>query len=257
MDKKIFYLALSVFFLLAFSIALAQDEIAVVQFTLQYDENFGRLEIIGIKTLYGYASQDELPGNAEMSTVSASGETLNRARLALLPPHILYSYSITDTNQEGEEIEQPSVATSDVFIPYNKEIEKAVIKIDNLDANFEFSVKERLCNSDGTCDSEETAVSCPVDCPMDKEDGVCVWLEDNACDPDCARGVDPDCLKEITPEPEETAGGTAATLPATPAQTQPPDKQEDGGINYPLIGGAAGIIVLLLVFYFLKSGRDK
>jgi beta propeller repeat protein len=50
-----------------------------------------------------------------------------------------------------------------------------------------------FCNKNGICDSTETYLTCPCDCPLNQRDGICIPNSDGVCDPDCAEGVDPDC----------------------------------------------------------------
>jgi len=45
----------------------------------------------------------------------------------------------------------------------------------------------------GICDSTETYLSCPQDCPSGGKDGYCDGVKDGICDPDCQKNQDPDC----------------------------------------------------------------
>jgi hypothetical protein len=57
-----------------------------------------------------------------------------------------------------------------------------------------FSRTLSLCNKNGICDAGyETYLSCPSDCPLDRQDGICLGRGDGVCDPDCDPGIDPDC----------------------------------------------------------------
>jgi len=44
----------------------------------------------------------------------------------------------------------------------------------------------------GKCEPQENYLQCPVDCPLDKSDNLCIPYSDGICDPDC-KGKDPDC----------------------------------------------------------------
>lgn len=57
-----------------------------------------------------------------------------------------------------------------------------------------------FCNLNSVCDSTETYLSCPEDCPLNETDQICVPDDDGVCDPDCAEGVDPDCPSAPVPE---------------------------------------------------------
>jgi uncharacterized repeat protein (TIGR01451 family) len=56
-----------------------------------------------------------------------------------------------------------------------------------------------FCNRNGRCDPSETHLTCPEDCPLNEDDGICQPNDDGICDPDCAVGVDPDCTHEEPP----------------------------------------------------------
>ena len=57
-----------------------------------------------------------------------------------------------------------------------------------------------FCNKNGICESTETYLTCPGDCPLNQRDGICIPNSDGVCDPDCAEGVDPDCVVEEAPK---------------------------------------------------------
>lgn len=64
-----------------------------------------------------------------------------------------------------------------------------------------FSSEIKLCDRDGVCDvRKESYLSCPRDCPLNREDGICLKTGDGVCDPDCVTGADPDCKEEIAVE---------------------------------------------------------
>jgi len=50
-----------------------------------------------------------------------------------------------------------------------------------------------FCNKNGVCEDGENYISCKEDCPLDKNDGMCINEKDFVCDPDCLKGEDPDC----------------------------------------------------------------
>jgi len=59
-----------------------------------------------------------------------------------------------------------------------------------------FSNILNFCNNDEVCDTTETYLTCPEDCPLDKKDKICIDRNEGICDPDCLKGVDPDCEGE-------------------------------------------------------------
>ena len=50
------------------------------------------------------------------------------------------------------------------------------------------------CNENDLCESLESYLSCPSDCPLDSPDGICIKDKDGICDPDCIEDTDPDCI---------------------------------------------------------------
>ena len=56
--------------------------------------------------------------------------------------------------------------------------------------SIEFNVK---CDPNNKCEDPENYLNCPEDCSASISDGICNYLSDNTCDPDCIE--DPDCKK--------------------------------------------------------------
>ncbi len=59
-----------------------------------------------------------------------------------------------------------------------------------------FSKILNFCNKNKVCDTTETYLTCPDDCPLDKKDKICIDKDEGICDPDCSKGIDPDCEGE-------------------------------------------------------------
>ena len=74
-----------------------------------------------------------------------------------------------------------------------------------------------FCNKDGTCGISETHASCPLDCPLDRNDAVCTPAGDGTCDPDCRAGIDPDCSTPVAPSLLLVAGIAALLVIAAVA----------------------------------------
>lgn len=78
-------------------------------------------------------------------------------------------------------------------IPYSRGMHKLVLRYKG---EVTFSRVLDFCNGDGRCGTTETNLTCPKDCPLDREDKLCTARKDGTCDPDCLGGVDPDCEGE-------------------------------------------------------------
>jgi hypothetical protein len=99
------------------------------------------------------------------------------------------------------------------------------------------------CNRDSICGSEETYLTCPVDCPLDKEDKLCLAKADGICDPDCLSGADPDCSSQ----PSENFSGVQEKSPIT---------KPDDPMTYLLFGGVILLVILLFFAYRTKKNED-
>lgn len=78
-------------------------------------------------------------------------------------------------------------------IPYTQGMDKLVLYHN---AQAIFSKTLDFCNKNQVCDTTETYLTCPDDCPLDREDKICIDRKEGVCDPDCLGGVDPDCEGE-------------------------------------------------------------
>lgn len=78
-------------------------------------------------------------------------------------------------------------------IPYKRDMFK--LKLFHWDRVI-FSKILNFCNRNYECDTTETYLTCPMDCPLDEKDKICITRNEGICDPDCIKGVDPDCEGE-------------------------------------------------------------
>lgn len=78
-------------------------------------------------------------------------------------------------------------------IPYTRGMYKLVLHHKD---KVIFSKIVNFCNNDKVCDTTETYLTCPGDCPLDQKDKICINRNEGICDPDCLAGVDPDCKGE-------------------------------------------------------------
>lgn len=107
-----------------------------------------------------------------------------------------------------------------------------------------FEQELQLCNKNGICDSYETYLSCPDDCPLDEQDGVCLNDHEGICDPDCAQGVDPDCKLIMAEEPKRNE----TTTPATQQENQPFNP-------FPWIIALLVIIIIVIAILFIHGKK--
>ena len=54
-----------------------------------------------------------------------------------------------------------------------------------------------FCDNNLICDNTETYLTCPLDCPLNQTDNICIAEDDGFCDPDCAFGVDVNCALDL------------------------------------------------------------
>ena len=100
-----------------------------------------------------------------------------------------------------------------------------------------YSTELDFCNFNFVCGLTENFLSCPEDCPLNQNDGICLPYDDNICDPDCHPLTDQDCLKpEITSKPPRSAlNGSLYSY-----QVQATSLDNDT-INYSLLEAPAGM----------------
>ena len=148
----------------------AQTEIKIVKLDFNYSNNFEKMELQSVKALYGYVDLNATPGNGVLLITSDSGETLYSMRVGLIISPILINPPEidVDTNETaGETEEMPEEGYATVHVPYYENMSTVKIILDQNGKLFEFPVKARLCDADGQCDKEESAISCEIDCPAD------------------------------------------------------------------------------------------
>jgi len=75
-------------------------------------------------------------------------------------------------------------------IPYNSSMYE--LNLSHGD-NVIYSNLLNFCNNNSTCEITENYETCPLDCPLDQDDNICIPACDGICDPDCLENVDTDC----------------------------------------------------------------
>ena len=82
-----------------------------------------------------------------------------------------------------------------VILPYASQDKYLSVQFGN-ETKLLLDLGELLCNRNNTCDSTENYYSCPEDCKLNQNDGICTFSNDGVCDPDCV--YDEDCYTDTT-----------------------------------------------------------
>ena len=75
-------------------------------------------------------------------------------------------------------------------------------------SNIIYSKILNFCNTNSICENTETYLSCPVDCPLNQTDNICINEDEGVCDPDCAFGTDVNCALDLINLTNLTQNGT-------------------------------------------------
>lgn len=235
--KKILFL-----FALILMVQIASPISFNLEFTF-YKNNTAKIDLIEISELPPSSFHEFVPGPYRIALISKSGEILWEKNTEI---------EMIVFDEIG--LKEPYVYESREFfwrLPYMAEAEKIRFSYGN-EIIFEVNLPEEFCKDrdalcpefckdkgdldclkcgDGICSLEinENYKNCEQDCPSGSKDNFCDKVKDKICDPDCTEKEDVDCFIE--------AGA--------------------GNLIYYLIGLAALIFFLILVFVFLKSGRPS
>ncbi len=89
-----------------------------------------------------------------------------------------------------QELNETSVL---LILPYDPRAKYVKVYHENVE-KLSFNLQESLCNINRVCEGYENYYSCPNDCSLYAEDGVCASVSfDGGCDPDCPANIDLDC----------------------------------------------------------------
>lgn len=202
-------------------------------------------ELSSIKTAKGFPTESDAQGNYLLKIFDAEGKELSSARF------IVYFFS-------GEPFTATDTSFAKIFLPFDSNADSMVLEKDSKEL-LEIGLKELVCNSNAKCEENETFLSCPKDCSLDKPDGICIAETDNVCDPDCYKGADFDCVKQQIRQPikpqnngqqlQDVNKGTS-----TPKQAQP---SQFSGLFLIVFGIAAILIIVLVIFARFSNIRQK
>lgn len=135
-----------------------------------------------------YYQQD---GNYRLTVVNQNGN-----ELFIQPIQFIFDYDGSVRSGYDYSGLESEALLFDFAIPYNPDMRE--LRLYHGDKLI-FSKVLNFCDNDGICGSSETFESCPQDCPLNRNDVICLPDEDGFCDPDCWQGVDPDCEDEFYP----------------------------------------------------------
>jgi hypothetical protein len=165
-------------------LALLQSTICLADPILHLDFTFYKNETANLERVYlseGIPTKAILPGEYRVQIASFNGTILYVQNMSV---HFMI---LTDP---------PTIMDSSevlLKIPFNPEMKQLGIYKGNTTILLSEIV---LCNNDSICQTDyENYLSCPKDCPLNKEDKFCIKSKDGICDPDCYEGIDADCIK--------------------------------------------------------------
>ena len=164
--------------------------------------------------------EDDLLENNQTITL----KILDKDSLIIYERNISIVFFIYDIPDDLEE------SLVEIYLPYSKE--DAVLQLLNKDqVLLELNIKNELCDNNNLCDRSENYYSCPSDCKVNSEDGVCITFDDGFCDKDCV--YDEDCQPKS--KKQETKNKDANTL------------------KYILFTSIAIVIILIILFRKKKN----
>jgi hypothetical protein len=203
------------------------------------------LSFAGAETVMEVTVDFSASGNAGIQSVKVVQGTPTKSRENA-------KFVVKTATQYNEEISAVGVFVSfyspDLFGDINEVVEtvklpftgkeKYVVVEFNGNEVLKQDVDLMLCNDNRVCDSTETFLSCPRDCPLNEKDGFCLRQADGICDPDCLKNVDKDCVKEFSNK----------------NSIEKEDEKKEGA--FPLVFWVllvAGILIIAFLLFALKN----
>lgn len=185
--KKITILIISIILLI--NIAYAED----VTVTKEINDNIKLNDIIEVKinilnpyqTEKTFQVSERLPNNIQLISPEKPDEVkkYNGIEASFLKWNIIISPNQVSTliyKMKIKSLGDYSIQPTDITDTSNNEV--------YFSNSLEFRV---ICNPNNNCEENENYINCPEDCSQSTADGICNYLADGICDPDCIE--EPDC----------------------------------------------------------------
>jgi hypothetical protein len=203
MKKALFAMAVLFVLIVPLFCFAEEEEIPVLQARVAVAG--GEVKINSLQIVYGTPTPQDERGAFIAQLLDRSSNEIYQLRFSLDEVRSTFPEDLPPEDYNAF-IEQSRFFEATLYFPYLDEAEIVSIGQENKSPIAFFGVKEDLCNSDGKCGETENFLSCPADCPLDKEDNYCLPEGDGICDPDCIAGLDPDCASAVVGGGTESKG---------------------------------------------------
>ncbi|MFH1234407.1 MAG: hypothetical protein V1493_02240 [Candidatus Diapherotrites archaeon] len=152
----------------------------------------GEVKVDEIRVVFSDSSSE--PGNEYIAQILGTDmQAIYQAKFSFREMVVRMPETISEEQVDDYYDKTQGALEAQLFLPYFKEAAILAVGKDGNKPIAFIDLKTRLCNGDGMCGSSENYLSCPADCPLDKEDNYCLPEGDGICDPDCVEGLDKDC----------------------------------------------------------------
>ncbi len=210
---------------------------ANAELVLKADINFGKsgtAQLKNIELLQGIPDKGNERGQFIIKTIGDSNAEISSVK-------VFASFYMSGTFGEVDEIIQT------VKLPKKGKEKYITVEFAGKEV-FREDISPRLCNNNGKCEEDETVLSCPKDCPLNKKDGICINQKDSVCDPDCLKGVDSDCeekppVDENVPIPDANGNGSGQDNP--------------NNVMFFVMVGAGVLVLVFLIIWFLNYAKER
>ena len=127
-------------------------------------------------------------GNYTVKILSTSNSLLSETKYWI-------AYDLIIHGQDGVSFYNSNESLRTLYLPFDEQAKFLVFERNGTEIT-RFDLGTQTCNNDANCDSFESNLTCPNDCPLGEPDTHCDNSIDGVCDEDCAENVDFDCRQE-------------------------------------------------------------